>query len=139
MRFIDSSVFLHALLIPRRKLKPKEREIKERAKSILERIEGGEEASLTTSHASEVVNIVESALGLQGSLGLLAWLVTAPNVNVITVDRQSYSAALSVAREKQVSANDALAYLAMKQLALAEIYSFDRHFDNFKDVKRLVN
>jgi predicted nucleic acid-binding protein len=35
-----------------------------------------------------------------------------------------------------VSANDALAYLLMKEHGLDEVYSFDRHFDQL-DVTRI--
>ena len=80
MRFVDSNVFLHAFLRPRRELTPRERDIKERAKEIIERIEAGEEVATTTVHISEVINIVESGLGLQESLGLLAWAVSRTNI-----------------------------------------------------------
>ncbi|PVU71842.1 VapC toxin family PIN domain ribonuclease, partial [Sulfolobales archaeon SCGC AB-777_J03] len=40
-----------------------------------------------------------------------------------------YMAATLVARERGVSVNDALAYVAMTRLGIGEIYTFDeRHF-----------
>jgi len=45
--------------------------------------------------------------------------------------------AVSIAREKNVSANDALAYVCMRANGIREIYSFDRHFDQFSDITRM--
>lgn len=137
MRFIDSNVFLHALLKPRRKLTEEEQSVKEASKEIVERIEGGEEVAMTTVHLSEVINIVESGLGLQKSLGLLAWFISRANIEVYPTSIEDYESALPLARDKGVSANDAIAHLSMRRNGLEEIYSFDGHFDQFKDITRL--
>ena len=42
-----------------------------------------------------------------------------------------------MAGENGVSANDALAFLFMKDYGLKEIYSFDKHFDRLKEAVRL--
>jgi len=136
MRFIDSNVFLHAFLRPRRGLTDEEQRIKEKAKNIIELIDEGEEVAITAVHISEVVNIVESGLGLQRSLGLLAWVVSKPNIQVYPVTVESYEQALPVAQERGVSANDALAYLTMRDNGLAEVYTFDKHFE-LLDVNKL--
>lgn len=136
MRFIDSNVFLHAFLRPRRELSYDERRMKEEAQRIIRLIEEGEEVATTTVHVSEVVNIVESGLGLQRSLGILAWVVSKPNIQVYPATVDSYERALPVAQERGVSANDALAYLTMRDNGLAEVYTFDKHYDQL-DVKRL--
>ena len=52
MRFVDSNVFVHAILKPSRRLENHEAKIKKRAKSILKRIEEGEEAATTVVHVS---------------------------------------------------------------------------------------
>ena len=137
MRFVDSNVFLHALLRPRRELRGEERRVKEAAKAVLRGIEGGEEVLTTTSHVSEVVNIVETGLGLEKSLGVLAWMLTSANVEVASVSGRDYEEALGLAGGARVSVNDALAYLVMKKRAVTEAYSFDRHFDALEDVTRL--
>ena len=137
MRFVDSNVFLHAFLRPRRKLTQGELRVKEEAKAIVERIEGGEEVATSTAHLSEIVNIIESGLGIEKSLGFLAWIFTMDNIEVYSVSLGHYETVLPVAKENGVSANDALAYSFMKNYGLREIYSFDRHFDRFKDVARL--
>jgi predicted nucleic acid-binding protein len=136
MRFVDSNVFLHAFLKPRRELSKEEGRVKEAAKEIVRGIEGGEGVAMSTVHLSEVVNIIESGLGLQKSLGFLAWAISSANIDVYPTDVGDYGSALSVARDRGVSANDALAYLLMKEHDLDEVYSFDRHFD-LLDVTRL--
>ena len=136
MRFVDSNVFLHAFLRPRRELSEEERRVKEAAKEVVRGIEGGEGMAMSTVHLSEVVNIIESGLGLQRSLGFLAWAISRTNIDFYPTDAGDYGSALSVARESGVSANDALAYLLMKEHGLDEVYSFDRHFDQL-DVSRL--
>ena len=136
MRFVDSNVFLHAFLRPRRELSEEERRVKDAAKEIVREIDGGEGVAMSTVHLSEVVNIIESGLGLQKSLGFLAWTISSANIDVYPTDIGDYGSALSVARERGVSANDALAYLLMKERGLDEVYSFDRHFDQL-DVTRI--
>jgi len=137
LRFVDSSVFLHAFLTPRRTLTEKERSVKDEAKAIVKRIEDGEKVGTTTVHLSEVVNIIETGLGLQKSLGFLAWAITSENIKVYPVAVEDYESAMPLAKENDISANDALAYLSMKIDKLEETYSFDKHFDKLKDITRL--
>lgn len=137
MRFVDSNVFLHAFLTPRRRLTPEEERVKEKSKAIVKAIEGGEEVATTTVHLSEVVNIIETGLSLQKSLGFLAWAITKENIHVHPTTPEHYETAIPIAREKNISANDALAYQLTRTQGLDEIYTFDRHFDQLKDIKRL--
>ncbi len=62
MRFVDSNVFVHAVLKPRRRLEGHEAEIKEAAKRILLRLEDGEDASTTVVHLSEVANLLDCSI-----------------------------------------------------------------------------
>ncbi len=59
------------------------------------------------------------------------------NIEVYSVGLGHYEKALLIAEENGVSANDALAYLFMKNYGLKEIYSFDKHFNQLKDIVRL--
>jgi len=137
LRFVDSNTFLHAFLTPRRKLTKEEQKVKDEAKAVVERIDEDEEVTMTTAHLSEVVNIIETGLGLQKSLGFLAWIITKENIKVYPTAIEHYETAMPFAKDKRISANDALAYLSMKTHGLREIYSFDKHFDQLKDVIRL--
>lgn len=137
MRFVDSNVFLHAILIPRRPLTKSERNIKDEAKSIVKRIEEGQEVATTTIHLSEVVNIIETGRNLEKSLGFLAWVIGSRNIKVYPVTVRDYESALPLAKDNNISANDAIAYLSMKTNRLGEIYSFDKHFEELKDIVKL--
>ncbi|MBS7658880.1 MAG: type II toxin-antitoxin system VapC family toxin [Candidatus Bathyarchaeia archaeon] len=138
MRFIDSNIFLHAFLIPRRELRENEQKVKDEAKLIIKRVEEGEEEVATTiAHLSEIVNIIEAGLSLQKSLGFLGWIITSKNIKVYSISIEDYESAMLLAKDKSISANDALAYLIMKSYGIKEIYSFDKHFEQFKDVIRL--
>jgi predicted nucleic acid-binding protein len=137
MRFVDSNVFLHAFLIPRRKLTGEEERIKDESKAIVKRIEEDEEVATSTVHLSEIVNIIEAALGLQQSIGFLVWAISKENVDVYPTSKEHYEAAASIAKDRSVSVNDALAYILMKKHGLTEIYSFDKHFNQLQDITKL--
>lgn len=137
MRFVDSNIFLHAFLIPRRKLTKEEQRVKDESKAIVKRIEENEEVAMTTAHLSEIVNIIETGLGLQKSLGFLAWVITRENIEVYPTSKENYEMAVSLAKEKNISANDALAYILMKKYELTDIYSLDKHFNQLKDITKL--
>jgi len=137
MKFVDSNIFLHAFLTLRRKLTKEEQKVKDEAKAIVEKIEGDEEVAMTTAHLSEVVNIIETGLGLEKSLGFLAWVITKDNIQVYPVAIEQYETAMPIAKDNRISANDALAYAIMQIHGLTEIYSFDRHFNQLGDIIRL--
>lgn len=103
----------------------------------MKKIENGEEVGMSTTHLSEVVNVIETGLGLERSLGFLAWVVTKENIEVYSVSLGHYETSIPLAKENEISANDALAYLFMKSYGLKEIYTFDKHFDQLKDIARL--
>ncbi len=135
MRFLDSSVFLHAYLKPRRKLSPEEEELKKKAKNIIKRVDSGEEQVLTTViHVSEIVNMVESWIGLQASIGVLARILSLDNISLVGVDERDYAEAVAVSSRYNVSVNDAIAYIKMKENGVKEIYTFDKHFKNLPGI-----
>lgn len=118
-------------------LTKEEQRVKDAAKNIVKSLEGGKEAATTTVHLSEVVNIIETGLGLQKSLGFLTWIITSENIRVYPVAVEDYESAMPLAKEDNISANDALAYISMKTHEIEEIFSFDKHFDKLEDITRL--
>lgn len=136
MRFLDSSVFLHAYLKPKRRLTTMESRIKEQAKNIIMRIDSGNEKILTSVvHISEVVNIIESRLGLDISIGILARILSLNNIKILDVNRDDYEEAIYISDKYKVSVNDAIAYIKMKEYNLTEIYTFDKHFKMLPNIK----
>ena len=137
MKFIDSNVFIHAILKPTRKLAKHEQEIKEAAKAILNRIEQGEKAITTVVHLSEVANILESRTTLTTSRTILIAITSNENLIITpTTDRQ-YRGALQLSETLNIGINDALAHLIMTEHNITEIYSFDKHHDNITQTKRI--
>jgi hypothetical protein len=137
-KFLDSSVFLHAYLRPTRKLSPAEENQKEQAVRILDKVENGEESATSVIHVSEVINIVESRLGLTRAVELLENLLATENLSVLAVARGEYEQALAVAARYGVSPNDAVAALISRDEDITEIFSFDKHFDRIPFVKRIT-
>ncbi len=136
MRFLDSSVFLHAYLRPRRRLSPREEELKERAREIIRRVDLGEETVLTTIvHVSEILNIIESWISLYESIRVLARLLSLNNINIAGVNKDDYIEALSISSRYSVSVNDAIAYIKMQENNINEIYTFDKHFKSLPGIK----
>ena len=135
MRFLDSSVFLHAYLRKKGVMTPEEREIKRRAGEILSEIEAGEEVSTTVIHISEITNIIEARLGLEASLRLLARILSLKNIKVFGVDEDDYKKAIVIADRFYISLNDAIAYIKMQENNINEIYTFDKHFRNIPNIK----
>jgi len=81
-------------------------------------------------HLSEILNIVESRVGLKQSISLLAGILSLQNILIVDVNIDDYKKALLVADKYNVSINDALAYIKMKENNIKEIYTFDKHFKN---------
>jgi len=138
VRFLDSSVFLHAYLKPRRKLTLEEEQVKNAASRILQRVEGGEEVASSVVHLSEAVNIIEARLGLEKTLELLENTLASENISILTVKRRNYEEALAIASRYNVSPNDAIAALLSKDNNITEVYSFDKHFENIPFIKRTL-
>ena len=138
MRFVDASVFVHAFLKPKRKLKDHEVKIKESAKSIVKRINNGEEIGITVVQIAEIANLLENYLPLNEALKVEEFLLLARNVKVFDVTKRDCLRALKVAREKKVGLSDAIAYVIMIDNNVKEIYSFDRDFDRL-NVKRITD
>lgn len=130
MRFIDSNIFLYAIIKPKGKIDPEILEKKKKSRKILLRIKAGEEVVTTVVHLSEVANILEAKANIRASINLVKEVLLAKNIIVLPVSIMDYLKAVVLAEEKKVSINDALAYLKMKENNIKEIYTFDEHFRN---------
>lgn len=138
MRFIDANVFVHAFLNPKRPLQVHELNIKESAKKIVLRLEEGEPMMTTVVHLSEVANIMETRMLARDALEVLSSIMFLEKLNILGSSGEAYRSALSAAEMLELGVNDALAYLAMKENSLTELYSFDRDYDKLGDVRRIT-
>jgi hypothetical protein len=137
MRFVDASVFVHAFIKPKRKLKEHEIKIKESAKIIVGRINDGEKVAITTAQITEISNLLESYMPLEHAQEILDFLLNSSNVRVFSATKKNYVEALRIAKEKKAGLNDCIAFVIMKENGFDEIYSFDSDFDKL-DLKRIV-
>lgn len=137
MRFVDASLFLYAYLKPKKAVSGEVAEMKKAARNIVKRIDSGEKVATSLTHVSEVANILEASMPLQGSYQITRDLVHSQTVSLFELTRGNYMDAVEVAEEVSVGLNDGVAYVLMKENSLSEIYSFDKHFDRFKDVRRI--
>ncbi|MEK6852127.1 MAG: type II toxin-antitoxin system VapC family toxin [Candidatus Thermoplasmatota archaeon] len=136
-RFVDASVFVHAYIRPRRQLRPHERQIKAHARSIVRRINDGEDVVTSCVHLLEIANLLENWMPLEDAREILSSLAARGNVEVLPVERRDLLAALAVGADANVGASDALAAVLMRAGGIAEVYSFDRDFDRFEDLHRI--
>jgi predicted nucleic acid-binding protein len=137
MRFVDASVFLYAYLRPKRAVSSEIAEMKKSARAILRRVNTDEKVYSSLVHLSEVANILEAVVPVNESHKIMRDLLYATTIVILEPTKGNYLDAIEVAQEASVGLNDALAYVLMKATDVKEIYSFDRHFDRFDDIKRI--
>lgn len=136
--YVDANVFVYAFLKPKRKLQPHEVNIKEAAKKIVSRINEGEKVAISVVHFSEVCNILDDYLPFGEAILIEKGLLFRENILISEVSEEDYLKAISVAEDQQIGVNDALAYVLMKKEAIQTIYSFDKDFDTFTDINRII-
>ena len=137
--FIDANVFVYAFLKTKRKLQPTEENIKETAKKIITLVRDGEEVLTSVVHFSEVCNILEDFFPLKEALELEMNLLFQENLIIREVSAEDYLKALTIAEDYKVGANDALAYVIMKEAKTSKIYSFDKDFEGFNDIEIITH
>ncbi len=138
MRFVDASVFLYAYLKPKKAIPPSLAETKRNAKGIIARINAGEMVATSLTQISEVANILEAVMPLDGSRKVTRDLISANAIEVLEPRKENFLDAIEVAEDFSVGLNDAVAYILMRTNEIEEIYSFDSHFDQLPDIKRIT-
>ena len=138
MRFLDSNVFIYAYYKPKKTLTEKEEAMKEQAKKIINNISQGKEQVMTTVvHVSEIVNILKNGMPKDLLTQTILGLFMLDNVTILDVTKNAYFAAVARGEDLKLEPNDALAVDIMGQNGIAEIYSFDEHFNQIDGVTRL--
>ncbi len=135
---MDANVFIYAFLKTKRQLQPNEQKIKETAKKIVARISAGEKVVTSVVHFSEVCNILEDYLPFEEAVLLEKGLLYRENIEIFEVTPQDYLEAITLSESDHVGANDALAYILMQKENVRTIYSFDKDFKIFKDIKQVT-
>ncbi|KAF5430768.1 hypothetical protein C5S36_12240 [Candidatus Methanophagaceae archaeon] len=138
MKFLDANVFIYAYYKPKRKLTEKQKEMKERSKEIIRKINGGEEVITTVVHLLEVSNILKRALSLADLHSLLIGLYSLGNVRIVDTTTEVYLGAIELMSELKIDPNDCLAAEVMRREDISEIYSFDKGFDAVNGIIRVT-
>ncbi|MHC1611134.1 MAG: type II toxin-antitoxin system VapC family toxin [Candidatus Methanospirareceae archaeon] len=138
MRFLDANVFIYAYYKPKRELTERQKEMKERSKETIRRINEGEEVVTTVVHLSEVTNILKRALSIEDLYSLLIGLFSMDNVKIVDVTTEDYLGAVELTSELKMDPNDSLAVDVMRREDVNEIYTFDRGFDGVAGIIRVL-
>jgi uncharacterized protein len=136
--YVDANLFVYAFLKTKRALQPHEVKIKDAAKKIVSRINEGEKVVTSVVHFSEICNILDDYLPIEEALLIERGLLFRENILICDVSKDDYLKAVSVAEDQSVGINDALAYVLMKKRAIQKVYSFDKDFDAFADIRRTI-
>ncbi|MEA2074580.1 MAG: type II toxin-antitoxin system VapC family toxin [Euryarchaeota archaeon] len=137
MRFLDANVFIYAYYKPTRELTEKQKQMKERSKEIIRKLNEGEKVITTVVHLSEVSNILKRALSLDDLYSLLIGLYSQDNVRIVDVTKDDYLGAIEMMSELKMDPNDCLAVDMMRCEDINEIYTFDRGFDGVAGIIRV--
>ena len=138
MRFIDSSVFLHAYLRPVKKIPHDIETLKSNARNIVRRVSGGEAVVTSLIHISEISNILGARMTLDQSLDILSGILGLPNLRLLEPSKTEYEVCIEESRTYVIGVNDALASILMREERIDEIYSFDSDFDKVEWIKRVI-
>ncbi|MDP3741864.1 MAG: type II toxin-antitoxin system VapC family toxin [Candidatus Micrarchaeota archaeon] len=136
MKFIDANVFLYAFLSA--KATPDGKKLKESAKSILYRVQKGEEVFTTVVHLSEVANIIEDKVPFDQQRHFFESIISNVSLEIKEINKETYSLAIEYAMDNAMGVNDALAVILMQKENINEIYSFDSDFDEVNGVSRIT-
>ncbi len=135
MKFLDANVFIYAYYKPKHELTKKQKEMKERSKEIIRRINEGEDVIITVVHLSEIVNILKRALSMKDLYSLLIGLFSMDNIKIVNVTMEDYLGAVELMNELKMDPNDCLAVEVMRYKDINEIYTFDKGFDDVAGIK----
>jgi len=138
MRFLDANIFVYAYYKPKKQLTEKERQMKQHAKTIISNVsKGKEDIMITVVHVSEVANILKHGMPPDQLTTIIRGLFMLDNVKIMDVTKDAYFAATELGEDLKLEPNDALAVDVMRQNDIAEIYSFDEHFNQIDGITRL--
>lgn len=96
-----------------------------------------EQLFVTSGIVFEVINFFFKMKGKALALGFLEFFQTSPVIEIIHPDELLWEQTVKIFSEHELSLTDAQIIAAMKKSGDKELVSFDRHFDQFKWVKRI--
>jgi len=130
MRFVDANVFIYVLV----KSPKKDYEI---SKSILGRIENGEETATSLAIIQEVVDWLEYNNGKREVKSFLTAVNSYLTLNKLHITWDDLLIALDDLEKHEMDFVDALTLQTMKKNRINQIYSNDTDFDRVKWIERI--
>ena len=91
----------------------------------------------TVVHISEIINVLEARTTLERTRDIVSTIIGSDNVVIVPVDKNSIQSAIYIAERHRIGVNDALAIEVMSENSVTEIYSNDKHFDNYPEITRI--
>jgi uncharacterized protein len=129
MIYIDSNVFIYATL--------NTTELGEKARSLLQRIQQGEEKAETSALTFDEVFWAIKKLNFEAAIEATQALLNFPNLEIICVDRDLSLSALQIIKEYHLAPRDAIHAATALATKAEVVVSTDAHFDKIKELKRI--
>ena len=128
MIYIDSNVFIYATV--------NTKEPGEKARSLLQKIQQGEEKAETSALTFDEVFWAIKKLDFEAAIEACQALLNFPNLEIISADRDVALSAQQIIKEYHLAPRDAI-HAATAIAGKAEaVVSTDTHFDKIKGLKR---
>jgi predicted nucleic acid-binding protein len=128
MIYLDSNVFIYASV--------NTQEAGEKARSLLLRIQRGDEKAQTSALTFDEVFWAIKKLDFEAALEACQALLNFPNLEIIPTDRDLAISALQIIKQYHLAPREAI-HAATAIAAKAEtLISTDPHFDNIKELRR---
>jgi len=126
--YLDANVFIYATV--------NTKELGEKSRSLLQRIQQGEEKAETSALTFDEVFWAIKKHNLDLAFEACEAMLNFPNLEIISADREVVSSALRLIREYCLAPRDAI-HAATALLEKAKtLVSTDSHFDRIKELKR---
>jgi uncharacterized protein len=128
MLYLDSNIFIYSTL--------NTKDIGEKARALLQKIQQGEEKAETSALTFDEVFWAIKKHNPDAAFEACQALLNFPNMEIIPVNRELVLSALRIIKEYNIAPRDAIhAATALAQKA-DTIISTDPHFDKIKEIKR---
>lgn len=137
MKYLDANIFIYAYFKPKKEkiLSEKITWRKEQAKKIVQQInEEKDKFYISLIQLSEVVNLLKSIMNWKELQTFIMGLISNKSVEIVEISKSMYINAVNKISEFNMGSNDISAYLLMKEKKIMEIYTFDRHYENFPEI-----
>lgn len=128
MLYLDSNIFIYATL--------NTKDIGEKARSLLQKIQQGEEEAQTSALTFNEVFWAIKKHNLEAAFEASQALLNFPNLEIVSADRELVLSALEIMKEHHLDPRDAIHAATAITKKTNILVSTDNHFDRIKEIKR---